>query len=282
MLGPQGSSDGASHAVLGQALFHPPTQTAAQTRLFPGSGSVLAPLWADLGRAELSQVLQALMVPPSPTVSVVQALPTPKKPLKLGRDHEHCCCPSFHRESVELGQTTWPRMSLGQTPCMSQCLPAPRFLWASGSPWSMTRRVGSTSRRPPGKCTQPGPCRAPSLGTCTRCSWRPRLQVWPCCDGGLCEGEKALVQMDRTKLPCQGPCWHPLCPRQERWTRGWLQCPCLRTPGLCLPSQTILLTRHLQSPNLTLSPGGHLRVSASDTVWDQRVRGWAGGGSARW
>ena len=56
--------------VLHQALFQPPTQTAALGAV-PRLWLYPAPLWADLGIVELSQDPQALRVPPSATVSVV-------------------------------------------------------------------------------------------------------------------------------------------------------------------------------------------------------------------
>lgn len=57
----------------------------------------------------------------------------------------------------------------------------------------MTQRAGSASKRPLGRCTLPGLCRAPSLGTCTQCLWRPRTQVWPGSSGGLWEGDKPQI-----------------------------------------------------------------------------------------
>lgn len=70
------------------------------------------------------------------------------------------------------------------------------------------------------------------------------MQVWPVYGGDPWEGERASDrQMGRTKPPPQSPCWHPLCPRQEGGTRGWVQCPSLRMPGLC--PANILFARHL-------------------------------------
>lgn len=169
MLGPLESSDDASsfHPVY-PALFLPPTQTAAL-------GAVprpLAPSWPFVGcpgnSGIKSRAPQALVWSLSqPRCLWFKACPAPS-PLSWRQIIDAAAAFKSQREC-------WTRachMALevsGQDPICGHCLPA-HFLWASGSPWSMTPRAGSASRRCPGRCTQPGPCRAPSLGTCTQFS----------------------------------------------------------------------------------------------------------------
>lgn len=65
------------HTVLDQALFQPPTQTAAPGAV-PRLSLYLAPLWADLGIVEMSQAPQALRVP-SLSHSICGLSPAPQQ-----------------------------------------------------------------------------------------------------------------------------------------------------------------------------------------------------------
>lgn len=160
MLGPLESSDDASsfHPVY-PALFLPPTQTAAL-------GAVprpLAPFLALackcqcglLGKPHRLKVADPLS---QPQCQWFKPRPIPTSPLS-GRQIMDAA--AAFKSQRECG-TQAGHMALEvsrQDPICGHCLPA-HFLWTSGSPWSMTPRAGSASRRSQGRCTQPGPAGA--------------------------------------------------------------------------------------------------------------------------